>query len=762
MDSGREEGSAMLKWVSAFFVVIAIAGLGAYYFVAKPDLSALLDRDEPVVSRSSAPAPDAEPSTAPEEVKEVRYALLIANEDYPSVVGRLKKPHEDVARMAAALKQAGFPSANIKTLPNANQSEMNQAVAEFASLLRASGRGSVGFFYYSGHGGSAEKEGKRENYLIPAKTSVTGAEQLPILGVPVSGIVDSLALANAKAVFIVSDACRNTLPITSSKGGAADKGMVQVPRRSGVYIAFATADGATTPDDGLFSEALAEQIVQPGQTADRAFTLALRKVASRRPGGRLPFSADGLNEDICFAGGCKRRNAETSLPSDEAVALGQALDSGDVSQLQAFLDQFPESRSRQLVSQQIATLESASLPEVSIPPADSAPTADSMPASAAASSNSTASAHSFGSEEARSQISSGEPYASTEPEYKTSTQRSSSEEPSSYDPMSALAMLDRLDKADAHEVVSIEADRGYLFVSSVDFSPDGNRIAALSTDGATVFDASNGQPLVTLAKQGNVSIRAVRFSPNGGRVATISSTREIKVWDSTSGRPLMTLNPTKALGNDDNRPLEGFSVSFSPDGTRILAATAENVARVWEIRSGRVVVTLTGHEGVVLSASFSHDPDGKQIVTASADGTAKVWDASSGRLIKTLNGHERGVRTADFSPNGELIVTASEDGTAKIWNASNGQVVGELAELDLTHGPATRFASASFSPNGALIATSPYGTERAKIWNASTGTVVAILDRRHNISASFSPDGNKLVAGFGEGHVGVWKLEFDE
>ena len=92
MDSGREEGSAMLKWVSAFFVVIAIAGLGAYYFVAKPDLSALLDRDEPVVSRSSAPAPDAEPSTAPEEVKEVRYALLIANEDYPSVVGRLKKP----------------------------------------------------------------------------------------------------------------------------------------------------------------------------------------------------------------------------------------------------------------------------------------------------------------------------------------------------------------------------------------------------------------------------------------------------------------------------------------------------------------------------------------------------------------------------------------------------------------------------------------------------------------------------------------------
>ncbi len=231
---------------------------------------------------------------------EERFALVIGNQDYPAVVGPLTLPYTDAARIDSALQQAGFPAANITVLHDATQMEINLAVADLATRLRRAGEDSVGFFYYSGHGGSAEANGERQNYLIPAKTPVTGAEQLPILGVPVSGIVDSLAAAQAKAVFIVADACRNTLPLTSSKGGEDDKGMTRMPKRSGLYIAFATADGATTPDDGGFSAALASQIVTPGQTADRAFTLALRQVSRTRPGNKLPFSVDGLNSDICF------------------------------------------------------------------------------------------------------------------------------------------------------------------------------------------------------------------------------------------------------------------------------------------------------------------------------------------------------------------------------------------------------------------------------------------------------------------------------
>jgi hypothetical protein len=74
---------------------------------------------------------------------------------------------------------------------------------------------------------------------------------------------------------------------------------------------------------------------------------------------------------------------------------------------------------------------------------------------------------------------------------------------------------------------------------------------------------------------------------------------------------------------------------------------------VWDARTGAKLLTLDGHTGPVFSASYS--PDGTRIVTASADwrywashliiihetrifiawrkGTAIVWDATNGRML---------------------------------------------------------------------------------------------------------------------------------
>ncbi|MEH1844713.1 MAG: ribosome assembly protein 4, partial [Nostoc sp.] len=109
-----------------------------------------------------------------------------------------------------------------------------------------------------------------------------------------------------------------------------------------------------------------------------------------------------------------------------------------------------------------------------------------------------------------------------------------------------------------------------------------------------------------------------------------------------------------------------YSASFSPDGKRILTASDDKTARVWDI-SGKQIAELKGHTGRVNSASFS--PDGKRILTASDDKTARVWDIS-GKLIAELKGHTGSVNSASFSPDGKRILTASDDKTARVWDIS--------------------------------------------------------------------------------------------
>ena len=72
------------------------------------------------------------------------------------------------------------------------------------------------------------------------------------------------------------------------------------------------------------------------------------------------------------------------------------------------------------------------------------------------------------------------------------------------------------------------------------------------------------------------------------------------------------------------------------------------------------------HEGRVIAASFS--PDGRRVLTASYDKTAQVWDAESGKKVGKPMHHEAEVNAASFSPDGRWIVTASLD-TARIWDA---------------------------------------------------------------------------------------------
>jgi len=198
------------------------------------------------------------------------------------------------------------------------------------------------------------------------------------------------------------------------------------------------------------------------------------------------------------------------------------------------------------------------------------------------------------------------------------------------------------------------------------------------------------------------------------------------------------------------------TASFSPDGTRVVTASKDDTARVWDARTGEAITPPLPHEDDVWRASFS--PDGRFVISSGRDKTARVWDAASGKSIHVLK-HADGVTAASFNPGGDRILTASWDGTAQIWNAATG----ERATPPLKQTRA--ITSAAWTPDEQRVVT---GSEDggANVWSSAAGEVIHELSHGYRVdSLDISADGKLLLTATGDTGSGrrsqawVWNLE---
>ena len=233
-------------------------------------------------------------------------------------------------------------------------------------------------------------------------------------------------------------------------------------------------------------------------------------------------------------------------------------------------------------------------------------------------------------------------------------------------------------------------------------------------------------------------VYSVAFSPDGKRIVAAWN-KTLKVWDAATGAEVMNLNGHEA---------RIISAMFSPDGKRIVSAGNDKMIKIWDAVTGTSLLTLLGHEADVNTAFFS--PDGKRIVSGSDDGTVKIWDATSGAELMTLRGHKGG-GAARLSPDGRQIVSWAFNGkTIKVWDAASGDEMMTLREHD-SIGPVV------FSPDGKWICSaSTNGT--IKVWDAASGTEVMAL-RGHEqmiVALAFSPDGKQIITGSVDRSIKLW------
>ncbi len=297
------------------------------------------------------------------------------------------------------------------------------------------------------------------------------------------------------------------------------------------------------------------------------------------------------------------------------------------------------------------------------------------------------------------------------------------------------------------------------------YSPDGQRLATASDDGtAKVWDSATGKELLSLPTQATRGRHGMAFSPDGKRLATASGFGDVKVWDTRSGQELLLLH-----GHSDWIS----AVAFSPGGTRLITGSEDRTAIVWDSTTGKALATLRGHTDQVTDVAFS--PDGKRLVSVSLDGHARIWDADSYQEVLSLSDPSGAIQGVAFSPDGSRLATASEDRTATIWEFPAALEAGTDTEGKklILRGHTDGLWDVAFSPDGARLATTSYDG-KVIVWDALTGQALLHLVGHTQLvtSLAFSPDcdrtpevhpelcGTHLVSASQDGTAKIWNVSF--
>jgi WD40 repeat protein/serine/threonine protein kinase len=314
---------------------------------------------------------------------------------------------------------------------------------------------------------------------------------------------------------------------------------------------------------------------------------------------------------------------------------------------------------------------------------------------------------------------------------------------------------------------------------AVAFSPDGDLAASaagkIEPGGKTVdctvriWEVKTGKELHRL--EGHKSlVRGVRFTPDGKQVISIAWTSDLRVWNVADGKEVKSAR----LSSNPN----GNGFSLSRDGKRILYP-GDGAFVLWDVEQDREVrrlrlpvgsmplgVAFCGDRHAV-TGSGGHKFEGGQLVRDSnnkpvvVDCLVRVWDLETGSVVKTFSGHEHFVQKVVCSPDGRRAYSAGADHTLRIWDLSGSlSVPPPPAPVEAAFkGHEGVVNAVAISSDGKYVVTGG-DDSTVRLWEASGKVLRPPFTARGPVrGVGISSDGKLVCAADAEGWGWVWETE---
>ncbi len=213
-----------------------------------------------------------------------------------------------------------------------------------------------------------------------------------------------------------------------------------------------------------------------------------------------------------------------------------------------------------------------------------------------------------------------------------------------------------LDTRTLRTVARLAGQQG--IVGSVAISGNGARAATAAPSGVWVWDTDAAHELHHWSGEGEP--RSISLSGDGSLIA--AGFGSLPTGGGLLVRPAGGAGRSPTMTTKMASPAS--AVAFTSDGSRVVSGGDDGVVRIWDVRSGRQLAMLSGHDAAVQAVTISRDD--RRIASASADRTLRLWATDTHELLLTLR-LTNTVQCLSFSADGERLAAGILGGAIRVW-----------------------------------------------------------------------------------------------